>query len=190
MNSIDWLQTVREKGQKAHIPPDPPDGIPGENGAKPHIPPDAPCSFLYLFKNENIFRKGVEEEKEKNNGVQEEKVQTSGGVRGNIGFYEVKAELGIRGIRGNQGNSHLSEVPSAPAELPMPFFTTGGDLSIPFGSDPKYHWWKPGGQSLEQTRTEARARMRDQTEVDKFPETREECPSQRCWNPQQPQPPQ
>ncbi|MEI6078072.1 MAG: hypothetical protein WCS94_21005 [Verrucomicrobiota bacterium] len=162
MNSIEWLKSVREKGQKAHIPPDPPDGIPGENGAKPLIPPDAPCSFLYLVKNENIFGKGVDEEKEKNNGVPEEKVQTSGGVRGNIGFYEVKAELGIRGIRGNQGNSPIAEVQPAQAKLPLPFFTPGGDLSIPFGSDPKYHWWKPGGQSVEQTRREVQTRMRDQ----------------------------
>lgn len=49
----------------------------------------------------------------------------------------------------------------SPAEkiLKLPFLTPGGDLSIPFDSDPKYHWWKPGGQSVEQTRAEVQARM-------------------------------
>ena len=36
----------------------------------------------------------------------------------------------------------------------LPFLTAGGTLSIPFDSDPKYHWWKVGGQSVEQTRAE------------------------------------
>jgi hypothetical protein len=26
---------------------------------------------------------------------------------------------------------------------PLPFLTPGGDLSIPFDSPERYHWWKP-----------------------------------------------
>ncbi len=40
----------------------------------------------------------------------------------------------------------------------LPYFTADGTLVIPFGSDPKYHWWK-GGQSVEQTRAEVRSWM-------------------------------
>jgi len=42
--------------------------------------------------------------------------------------------------------------------LRLPYLTPGGDLVIPFDSDPKYHWWK-GGQSVASTRAEALARM-------------------------------
>ena len=29
--------------------------------------------------------------------------------------------------------------------LPKPYLTKSGDLAIPFNSDPRFHWWKPGG---------------------------------------------
>jgi hypothetical protein len=47
---------------------------------------------------------------------------------------------------------------STPRQMRLPFLTPGGTLSIPFDSDPNYHWWK-GGQSVEQTRAEVVARM-------------------------------
>jgi len=66
----------------------------------------------------------------------------------------------------------LTPLPTATANLPptiagpacqtsirLPFLTAGGTLSIPFDSDPKYHWWKLGGQSVEQTRAEVLAWM-------------------------------
>ena len=28
---------------------------------------------------------------------------------------------------------------------PKPYLTQFGDLVIPFDSDPRFHWWKPGG---------------------------------------------
>lgn len=31
-------------------------------------------------------------------------------------------------------------------ESPSPCVTHFGDLVIPFESDPRYHWWKPGGR--------------------------------------------
>ena len=42
--------------------------------------------------------------------------------------------------------------------LQLPYLTPGGDLVIPFDSDPKYHWWK-GGQRVASTRAEVLARM-------------------------------
>ena len=83
-------------------------------------------------------------------------METSGGHRGNIGFYRGNDDLDHRGNRGNQGNTDVSEILPELDELPKPFFTAGGDLSIPFASDPKYHWWN-GGQSVEQTRAEVRS---------------------------------
>lgn len=44
--------------------------------------------------------------------------------------------------------------------LRQPYLTPGGDLVIPFDSDPKYHWWK-GGQSVKATIAELKA-SRDQ----------------------------
>jgi hypothetical protein len=40
--------------------------------------------------------------------------------------------------------------------LREPYLTPGGDLVIPFDSDPKYHWWK-GGQSVKNTIAELKA---------------------------------
>ena len=37
-----------------------------------------------------------------------------------------------------------------------PYLTPGGDLVIPFDSDPKYHWWK-SGQSVKATIAELKA---------------------------------
>lgn len=38
----------------------------------------------------------------------------------------------------------------------QPYITKCGTLVIPFGSDPKYHWWK-GGQSVMETLEELNA---------------------------------
>ena len=38
-----------------------------------------------------------------------------------------------------------------------PYITPGGELRIPFDSDPKYHWWKGCGQSLLETLRELKA---------------------------------
>ena len=46
------------------------------------------------------------------------KVETSGGHRGNMGFYRGKDDCDHRGHRGNQGNMKIFERPVAPAGLP------------------------------------------------------------------------
>lgn len=40
--------------------------------------------------------------------------------------------------------------------LPKPYLKTDGTLVIPVNSDPKYHYWKKGGQKVEKTITELR----------------------------------
>lgn len=35
--------------------------------------------------------------------------------------------------------------------LPTPYLDADGDPVIPLRSDPKYRWWRKGGQSLEET---------------------------------------
>ena len=42
----------------------------------------------------------------------------------------------------------------------LPFLTAGGDLSIPFDSPERYHWWK-GGQSVAETLHEVKERMKN-----------------------------
>ena len=39
--------------------------------------------------------------------------------------------------------------------LPLPFFGPDGGVVIPFGSDPRFHWWA-GGQSTTKTEEEIR----------------------------------
>ena len=42
-------------------------------------------------------------------------------------------------------------------EPPVPYLTPDGDLRIPFDSDPRYHWWKKGGQTVRETLEELNA---------------------------------
>ncbi len=42
----------------------------------------------------------------------------------------------------------------------LPFLTAGGDLSIPFDSPERYHWWR-GGQSVAETLQEVKERMKN-----------------------------
>jgi hypothetical protein len=45
----------------------------------------------------------------------------------------------------------------------LPFLTAGGDLSIPFDSPERYHWWKPDGErlSVAETLLEVKERMKN-----------------------------
>jgi hypothetical protein len=49
----------------------------------------------------------------------------------------------------------------------LPFLTPGGDLSIPFDSPERYHWWKPDGQrlSVAETLKEVKERMKNAVTV-------------------------
>ena len=153
MNPMDWLKSVRENGQKALIPPVPPDATPCENAQKALIPPVTPCSSLYLKKREE----NCSDQGEPELWFGEEKVETSGCHRVEQGVYRGNDDLDHRGDRGNQGKTMVLDVPAVPERPKEPFFTAGGDLSIPFDSDPKYHWWK-GGQSVKATIAELKAR--------------------------------
>ena len=58
----------------------------------------------------------------------------------------------------------LKDLESAVLNVPtgerLPFLTAGGDLSIPFDSPERYHWWR-GGQSVAQTLLEVKERMKN-----------------------------
>jgi hypothetical protein len=156
MNSMEWLKSIRENGQKSPIPPVPPEGAVPENTGNALIPPVPPCSSKHFLENDNNSKGAALDEeiywREK------AKPETSGGHRGNQGFYKGNDDLQHRGYRGNQGNIDVSEPEPPPARPPVPYFTPGGTLVIPMNSDPKHHWWK-GGQSVAKTRAEVMARM-------------------------------
>ena len=47
---------------------------------------------------------------------------------------------------------HIQQCKSAMlALLTRPHLNGRDELVIPFNSDPKYHWWQPGGQSIRET---------------------------------------
>jgi hypothetical protein len=52
------------------------------------------------------------------------------------------------------------DLPPVAAGERLPFLTAGGDLSIPFDSPERYHWWR-GGQSVAQTLQEVKERMKN-----------------------------
>jgi hypothetical protein len=72
-----------------------------------------------------------------------------------------KAELGKAesgGIGKMSASLDKSQTqPSPTGTLPKPYLTQAGDLVIPNNSDPKYHWWKQGGQKVNKTMAEVRA---------------------------------
>jgi hypothetical protein len=43
------------------------------------------------------------------------------------------------------------------ALLPRPYINGRGELIIPFNADSRYHYWKPGGQSIAETLMELNA---------------------------------
>jgi hypothetical protein len=156
VNSMDWLNSLKENAQKGLIPPVPPEAAPAENAAKALIPPVAPCSSLCLIEMKNISEEGKRKE---TYWGEESEPETSGGDRGNQGFHRGNGCLDDRWHRGNPGKAQNPEIAPAPKQPRKPFLTAGGDLSIPFDSDPKYHWWKPGGQSVKETMAELLAKV-------------------------------
>ncbi len=158
MNPMDWLKSVREGGQKSPIPPVPPEAFPGENSEKPLVPPVAPCSSVYLNGKRDVCNGSGPVEVQPEIWWGEERDATSGCDRGKPGVCEETGDLGYRGDRGNQGKVSVSNDAALPKRRREPFLTAGGDLTIPFDSDPKYHWWN-GGQSVKQTLAEVRAKL-------------------------------
>lgn len=54
----------------------------------------------------------------------------------------------------------LNVPPPVVAGERLPFLTAGGDLSIPFDSPERYHWWK-NGQSVAESLLEVKERMKN-----------------------------
>lgn len=141
MNPLDWLESLRENSEKRLIPLVPPEAAPCEKDRKAQILPETPCSSIYFSGNgSNQIEEAREEQREIYWG--DEDGGSATGHRGNQGFSRVEGTLSHRVAQGDQENieGFDSERPLGEPERPKkPFFTAGGDLSIPFDSDPKYH---------------------------------------------------
>ena len=110
--------------------------------------PRIPEEPYITFGEKNIFSEG----KENIVGAGEE-VGGLGASRGFIGVFDV-APVSVG----------AADPPARPG-MKKPFFTADGTLSIPFDSDPRYHWWK-GGQSVKATVAELeRERNRGQPDA-------------------------
>ncbi|HOO41320.1 MAG TPA: hypothetical protein PK653_07745 [Syntrophales bacterium] len=42
-------------------------------------------------------------------------------------------------------------IPDKGAKFSLPYISDAGDLVIPFDADPRFHYWKPCGQSIFET---------------------------------------
>jgi hypothetical protein len=156
VNAMEWLKSVRDQPQKSPIPPVPPEGGLRKTSGNIGIPPVPPRNSNHFLENENKVSGTQPETKEMYWG-EETEVGSSGGDGGNQGFCGGNEGLLHKGDRGNWAKAAFSEaVPSLVKSLPLPFITADGTLSIPFDSDPKYHWWR-SGQSVAQTRAEVLA---------------------------------
>ena len=47
----------------------------------------------------------------------------------------------------------------APGNEHKPFLDGNNDLVIPFHSDPRFHWWKPEGMRISETKEEIRRNL-------------------------------
>lgn len=63
---------------------------------------------------------------------------------------------GVRSVREEKGA--VVGVQTTEKRGRLPFLTADGSLSIPFDSPERYHWWKDGGQSVEETLKEVKER--------------------------------
>ncbi len=73
------------------------------------------------------------------------------------GKLKVKAPAPLSEDLQEQLRQRKAEIVALLEEKARPHLTSAGELIIPFNSDPRYHWWKPGGQSVAQTLAELNA---------------------------------
>lgn len=106
--------------------------------------------------------------------VQSVKNSLTGCEFGTLGTAEVKLRARARvdstttNIDTADFQEELKDSESAVLNVPppviagerLPYLTAGGDLSIPFDSPERYHWWK-NGQSVAETLLEVKERMKN-----------------------------
>src|SRR5215471_14292967 len=98
MNSMEWLESVVENAQKSPKPPVPPEGGLQKNTGNTLIPPVPPCSPEHFIENDEISPTGLATQPEIYFG-EEQNPETSGGHRGNQGFYRGIEDSGDTGLR-------------------------------------------------------------------------------------------
>lgn len=139
-------------------------------GAKPTIP--ELCSVKAILTTVNLGTPGTGKSKSGNcaPNIPEPEI-ISLGTLGTLWFnpYAYRKDSlhickdsgsGVPGVPSGPDPEVLLLPTAAPCGEPplrLPFLTLGGDLSIPFDSPERYHWWK-GGQSVASTRAEVLAR--------------------------------
>jgi len=148
MNPLDWLRAAKEKAGHIRVPPVPPERNPRKPLEKAPVPPETPCSSLYAEVEQKNSVKQVDPEELY---FGDEVIECSGCDTGNWANIERTAEPDVRVAQGDKAKSEPNQV----EQSKRPYFTTDGTLRIPFGCDPKYHWWK-GGQSMKKTIAELR----------------------------------
>jgi len=75
--------------------------------------------------------------------------------------FPTELKQGVRSVReGGAAVEPPLELVEGVRGVRMPYLTPGGVLGIPFESPERFHWWK-GGQSVEQTRAEVEAWIRE-----------------------------
>jgi len=72
------------------------------------------------------------------------------------GTLKVKAPAPLPDTLRNELKQHKSEVITLLTSN-HPYVNKRGELIIPFTADPRFHWWKPSGQSIAETLRELNA---------------------------------
>ena len=162
MNPLDWLRAAKEIAADCPAPPVPPEANPCKPLEKTPVPPETPCRSLYAEVEQKTSIKLVDQEELY---LGDEVTEVSGCDRVNRGNIGRIVESTARVAQGEPAKSELEQAERSKG----PYFTADGTLRIPFGCDPKYHWWK-GGQSMKKTIAELRGEP-----VEELPE--EDVPS-------------
>lgn len=69
-------------------------------------------------------------------------------LQGNVKGNSLETE---KKIDGNFIQADGNPLETKKTQKPLPYVTDYGSLVIPWNSHPRYHYWKPGGQSLCET---------------------------------------
>jgi hypothetical protein len=147
----------------SHIYPIKPDDSCAQSEIYPRSTRISPSTPIKLIQGD-IFSGGAQGDPEKNKPAIE-RVGPLGEIRGDCGVLRVDRSESHGEIGEKWAKTEVHVTPPPPARPSEPHLTPGGTLVIPFDSDPKYHWWKPGGQSVKQTLAEVHARMAAQQQA-------------------------
>ena len=150
------MANTADSASDSHIYPRKPDDSCGQSEIYPTSTRIYPSTPIKLVQGD-IFFGDVQADPEKNDS-HTERVGPLGEIRVDAGVLRIDREKGVGEI--GENGPEMEVCASPPPQKPKkPFLTAGGDLSIPFDCDPRYHWWMPGGQSAKETKSELLAAL-------------------------------